>query len=227
MALIRPTLSVALVLQWADDHFRRSGVYPTVNGGSVLAEPGETWLNIAAALRLGLRGLPGGDSLPGLLARERGRPHPGERPRLSEAQIVAWARRHHERTGRWPTAASGRVDGCGGETWPAINAALVRGLRGLPGDDSLAGLLARALGKRHPGRLPPLRVERILAWAELHRARTGQWPRERSGPVVDAPPPGETWQGIHSALHGGLRGLPGGTTLARLLAAHQNGAAAG
>jgi hypothetical protein len=63
------------------------------------------------------------------------------RPRLTVEQILAWADAHYARTGRWPTAASGPVEGAPGEVWGHINAALYDGQRGLPGGDSLARLL--------------------------------------------------------------------------------------
>jgi hypothetical protein len=62
---------------------------------------------------------------------------------------------------------------------------------------------------------PRLTPELILAWADAHKARTGEWPKGRSGPVADAP--GETWKGLDLALLRGSRGLPGGDTLIRLL----------
>jgi hypothetical protein len=65
-----------------------------------------------------------------------------------------------------------------------------------------------------------LTVELILAWAEAHHARTGQWPNQRSGPVADAP--GETWNAVNLALNHGRRGLPGPSSLARLLDRHLN-----
>lgn len=66
------------------------------------------------------------------------------------------------------------------------------------------------------GRSPrkPLTVEQILAWAQTHKERTGQWPRVQSGPIPEAP--GETWARINAALHVGCRGLPR-SSLSRLL----------
>jgi hypothetical protein len=58
-------------------------------------------------------------------------------------------------------------------------------------------------------------VALILAWADEHQARTGQWPKASSGPVRAAP--GEHWRALDAALHNGSRGLPGGDSLARLL----------
>jgi hypothetical protein len=76
-------------------------------------------------------------------------------------------------------------------------------------------LLARERGVRNRKQLPPLTEEGILAWADAHVQRTGSWPKRTSGPVVDAP--GETWSGIEVALSHGIRHLPGGSSLTRLL----------
>jgi hypothetical protein len=64
-------------------------------------------------------------------------------------------------------------------------------------------------------RLPPLTVEQVLAWADAHHAHTGRWPTAKSGPVEGAP--GETWLDVNGALIWGRRGLPRGSSLARLL----------
>src|SRR5208337_5388940 len=49
-----------------------------------------------------------------------------------------------------------------------------------------------------------------------HRAATGHWHVEDSGPVSGTP--GESWGAISLALTKGLRGLSAGSSLARLLA---------
>jgi hypothetical protein len=71
-----------------------------------------------------------------------------------------------------------------------------------------------ARGKRGRAK-EPLSLVQILAWADAHHARTGDWPSAHSGPVADAD--GESWSGINAALWWGARGLPGGDSLARLL----------
>jgi hypothetical protein len=65
---------------------------------------------------------------------------------------------------------------------------------------------------------PKLTVPQILRWADAHHRRTAKWPSSESGPVAEAP--GESWQAVNNALHRGLRGLPGGGSLARLLVRH-------
>ncbi len=66
-----------------------------------------------------------------------------------------------------------------------------------------------------------LTVDQILAWADLHFARTGRWPSAGTGPVAGAP--GEKWVNIDQALRVGSRGLPGHDTLVRLLNRRRRG----
>jgi hypothetical protein len=137
---------------------------------------------------------------------------------LSVSEVLNWADRHRRRTGRWPTAEAGPVDGAAGENWQAINRALVRGNRGLAGGSSLALLLAEHRGRRSRAQAPRLGEEQILLWADRHQRRTGRWPTPAAGPVAEAP--SENWKAVASALYAGNRGLHGGETLARFLRRH-------
>jgi hypothetical protein len=56
-------------------------------------------------------------------------------------QIRAWAKAHRNRAGAWPGDRSGPIPEAPGETWKAVQMALVHGLRGLKGGSSLAQLL--------------------------------------------------------------------------------------
>lgn len=176
-ARVAPPLTAAQILAWADAHYQRTGRWPKNNGGRLGGPVDETWKAIDAALRVGVRGLPGGSSLARLLAERRGVRNKSALPRLTAQGNPAWADAHHRRTGQWPTTNSGPVTGAPGETWPTIDSALRAGLRGLPGGSSLARLLAERRGVRNPAAVPPLRVETILAWADAHRRREGEWPR--------------------------------------------------
>jgi hypothetical protein len=64
-----PRLTEVAILRWADAHRRATGRWPNATSGRVAASPRESWHEINAALRLGLRGLPGRDSLARLLVR--------------------------------------------------------------------------------------------------------------------------------------------------------------
>src|SRR4051794_28627525 len=170
--LRKPPLTVKKILAWADDHRERTGSWPTVYCGEVLAAPNEKWPNIDQCLRRGLRSLPGGDTLCQLLVRERGHRSPTSPPDLTEDQIAVWALNHRQKTGNWPTQSSGPVDGQPGEVWGHLSPPLRVGQRGLPGGDSLARLLERRYGVRTLAHCPPLTEEQLVVWADEHRQRT-------------------------------------------------------
>src|SRR5262245_45987037 len=66
-------------------------------------------------------------------------------------------------------------------------------------------------------RKPPLTEALILAWADQHKERTGEWPDSDSGLVVGGYY-GDNWRRIDNALRYALRGLDGVSSLAKLLA---------
>jgi hypothetical protein len=170
---------------------------------------------VEAALNKGNRNLPGDSSLAQLLAEHRRVRNKARLPKLTRKQILTWADGHRQRTGQGPTKESGAVLDAPGETWLAIQPALVAGLRRLPGGSSLARLLAERRGVRNRSCLPDLTPKQIRTWALAHRRRTGKWPPALSGPVVEAP--GETWKGVEMALVQGHRGMRKGSSLARVL----------
>jgi hypothetical protein len=213
-ARLKP-LTEARVLKWADAHRGRTGSWPNSRSGPIADAPGETWQAVDHALRKKQRGLTAGISLVQLLVRERGVRTRQYATALTETQILAWARAHRQRTGAWPNFRSGPIPEAPGETWRAVDMALRGGYRNLAGGSSLARLLAERRGVRNRTSLPILRPKQIVAWAKAHHQRTRTWPHSESGPIADAP--GETWKGVDMALRGGYRGLPGGSSLRRLL----------
>jgi hypothetical protein len=210
-----PPLTQRQILAWADAHHQRSGKWPTKNSGPIEGAPGETWSGVHTALYDGLRGFRGGSSLARFLARRRGVRNQKALPRRTIEEVLAWADVHQRRTGEWPTKKLGPIVRVRGESWKAIDQALRHGLRGFPPGLSLARLLARYRGVRNSHGLPALTEKQILAWADAHRRRTGEWPTKKSGLIAVASE--TTWMAVDSALHKGGRGLPGGTTLRRLL----------
>jgi superfamily II DNA or RNA helicase len=214
-----PPLTERQILVWADEHHGRTGEWPKMTSGAIPQCPGETWMMVQNALQKGLRGLPGGSSLAQLLAKHREVRNRVDPPRLTVEQVLAWADAAFQRTGQWPNQYSGPIMESPEETWAGVNYALKVGTRGLPGGRSLAQILSDQRGVRNRGELPQLSIEQILVWADVHFARTGKWPNWKSGVIVDAP--GETWSGVQSALFFGRRGFLGGTTLAQLLQSHR------
>jgi hypothetical protein len=215
----RPDLTVEQILTWADRHHACTGKWPTQYSGVVFEAPHESWPRIDAALRDGRRGLPGGSSLPQLLAECRAVRNIHTLPLLTEEMILAWADAYLERHDRWPSGESGRIEEAPGETWNAVDLALKVGRRGLPGGSSLAQLLAEGRGRRNRSALPPYTVKEILAWADAYRARHSHWPTAGSGPIEEAP--GESWNAVDRALRNGVRGFLGGSSLPRLLEKHR------
>ncbi len=138
-------------------------------------------------------------------------------PNLTAAKILTWAIAYHARTGQW--SRPGPILESEGETWLAVEAALYLGMRGFPGYSTLARFLNEHLGVPISGRPPALSLTQILRWADAHFRRSGSWPIAESGLVADAP--GENWNKIDAALRTGARGLPKGSSLARLLAEHR------
>lgn len=214
-----PPFSITQILQWADAYHRSTDSWPTNRSGAIPGTPGDTWRQVDQALLTGLRSLPGGSSLPRLLADKRGVRNPKNLPRLSVQAILAWADRYHRRAGQWPKETGGPIVENPAETWHAVDRALRAGVRGLPGNSSLARLLAEHRGVRNIHCLPPFTIKQILAWADAYHARKGGWPYSYSGSIPEAP--GETWLAVSASLKKGQRGLAGGTTLTRLLAEHR------
>jgi hypothetical protein len=207
-------LTAADILGWADAHHARTGKWPTCRCGAIPEAPGEKWMMVNAALYLGHRGIPGGSTLGRFLARS-GRTSRRDPPLgiSTESQPVGTGpsalpdyhprmRREDRRLGRGhstrvltPEGMAARQQ-CGEPPEPVD---------------------AKSKGRRKKtwGRPPLLTVLQILAWADAHHQRTGRWPSRDSGPI-----PGtreETWVKVCSSLSVGRRGLPGGSSLAKLL----------
>lgn len=214
-----PPLSEEQILVWADAHYGRTGAWPNVNSGPIAGADNQTWRNVDSYLRTGNRGLPGGSSLAQLLAEQREFRNIRDLPPFTVTQILHWADAHHERAGEWPNRESGPISESPQETWSKIDNALKTGQRGLPGNSSLRQLLAQRRGIRNHKVLPTLTIAQILAWADAHFRRTGEWPTRTGGAIAEAP--GETWSIVDTALGRGRRGLPSGSSLARLLNKHR------
>ena len=159
-----PKLTITRILAWADHHHALTGRWPSGSTGPITDAPGESWKTVDEALRIGRRGLPGGSSIAKLLARRGRKRNEGQLPRLTVAKILAWADQHHRLTGDWPNQRCGLVQSDPEESWNNIDAALFSGVRGLPGGDSLARLLAKHRGRPLSGRKggPATRIEGSL-----------------------------------------------------------------
>jgi hypothetical protein len=102
------------------------------------------------------------------------------------------------------------------ESWGKIDHALTHGTRGLAGGTTLRRLLVEHRGPWLGTQMTRISVEEVLRWADLHHEKHGVWPNAGSGPVDRVP--GINWAKIDALLKQGRRGLPGGSSLTRLLA---------
>ncbi|MCI0364830.1 MAG: hypothetical protein L0219_13205 [Phycisphaerales bacterium] len=212
-----PRLTIRQILQWADDHYERTGEWPSRQSGKVLPDAHERWSTIDSKLQRGGRGLRGGSTLVRVLSTHRRVQYRRRGLPLSVEQMIEWAQSHHELTGTLPRAESGPVRGVAGENWKAIDAALRSGSRNLRGKSSLERLLESRYQPPFAGCGQRLSVKKILGWAEDFRRRVGRWPTKHSAYVHPPPRRGERWSTIDLALREGLRGLPGGSSLQKLL----------
>lgn len=211
-----PPLSVVTVLEWADRHHRRTGVWPTrKKGGPVYDAPEETWSALDASLRAGSRSLPACGGLAEFLDRYRNIRNKANQPRVTQKQILQWCDAYFLRTGDWPTASCGPVQGVPNEHWMSINDTLRFNRRGLRTGCTLAQFLIKRRGKRDVRNPPKLSISQILKWADAHYDRTGDWPSTVTGPVFEQPD--ENWARISEVLRTGKRGLRGGSSLGKLL----------
>ena len=215
-----PHLTLKQILAWADEYYARTGSWPKENSGKIPGGEGETWFAVDRALRAGVRGFPGGSSLPQILAKHRHVRNIQKLTPLTTKKVIDWADAHYRRHGSWPMSHSGRVEGADGETWSGVNTALQAGRRGFSGGSSLARLLASRRGVRNPKDPPLLTEKQILAWARQYHRRHGVWPTRNSGPVEGVP--GETWAMIDRALRYQHRSLRWPSSLFRLLKKHFN-----
>jgi hypothetical protein len=214
-----PNFSASQILAWAVDWQTRTGRRPRRNSGEIPNSGGVSWSIVDDAFKRWRGILPGRSSLARFLRSNRA---VLRGPAVTEKQILFWADAYYNRTGTWPCARSGAIPEAPGENWRLLDRALAEGTRSLPGGSSLRELLIMERGpeaRRYSSRRTPLAVPEILAWAESHHKRTGRWPSDRSGRIPETA--SETWRGVHCAMRRGGRGLPGGSSLARLLKEHR------
>jgi hypothetical protein len=204
------------IMRWMRVHFQRTGRWPGSADGDVDEAPGENWSALDAALANGMRGLPGGSSLPKLLLAHGVRRWRKGRPGLTEQTILRWERAHFQRTGKWPRPTSGIIAGAPDENWKSVDISLTLGHRGLPGGSSLRKLLlAHGIKPLYDGR-PRLTVKQIRGWGAAYLQKHGHTPHVDSGAIPKTG--GWNWRAVNSALRNGSHGLPGGSSLAILFA---------
>jgi hypothetical protein len=139
------------------------------------------------------------------------------RKEITAEQVLHWADEHFARQGKWPNAKAGAALETG-TSWGTIDYLLRRGMPGVRAGTTLAQFLEKERGRSNHLNRPRLSTRQILRWAEAYFKLHGAWPKRDSGPIPGA---AATWCGVDAALWKGGRGLPGGSSLARLLKEHR------
>ncbi|MFL5241022.1 MAG: DEAD/DEAH box helicase family protein [Gemmataceae bacterium] len=211
----KPALTEEWICERARVHFRQTGKWPSAHSGELIDAAGETWSGINSALSKGGRNLPGDRTLAKLLQKHFGVRNLKNLPEHTEQWIRDRASYHYEKMKEWPSPKSGALLDHQEETWSGIDVALFQGNRGLPGGSSLPRFLEENFQVRNRLNPQKLSAEWILERAKFHHEKTNKWPNVNSGKLLDSP--GEIWANIHQALSKGIRGCPGGSSLARFL----------
>jgi hypothetical protein len=175
--------------RWPDRH---DGAIPTLEG---------SWLAIDEALRVGVRGLPGGSSL----AKERvALTGARRRQSLTEENVKAAILAHHRATGAWPNDSTKGVIPGVGYTWSYVRAFIRNSGHGFHGlVRELQGLSAEKT------RLTLASVEEAIA--AFRTAHDGRWPTCSTAgtvPILDSERPTLTWSTLDTLLAVGTSGLP-------------------
>ncbi len=145
-----------------------------------------------------------------------------KRTDLTEEVIVGWIERYvADHNGRYPHGGSGKIEYAPKKeplTWCGLSACMTNGYRGLPGGTTVSKFISEHFhNDRNRINLPSLSEEDILNWAEQYKVEFGRYPTMREGQVKYFTQGRLTWCAVNACLDKGLRGLPGGTTLSRLI----------
>lgn len=220
-------LEEAQIIDWVKQHIDAYGKKPGKHTGPVKfaadEHKGITWAAIDIALKKGLRGLPGKSSLVKLINENLGIRSYHNPPTLPTQLILDWITLFINKHKRKPNKLDGPIEFAEGEylgeTWSSIDMALWRGGRGQPGKSSLASLIQENFGIKNHLDLPALSAKLILDWVKQYIDVHGKKPHRTSGIIepVSEEYKDITWTIVNTALEVGTRGLPGGSSLARLI----------
>lgn len=215
------------IIDWAKQHIAAYGKKPGKHTGIVEFAEGEhkgvTWAAIDIALKKGMRGLPGKSCLVKLIKEKLGIRSYHNPPALPTQLIIDWITSFINKHDRKPNKLDGPIEFAEGEylgeTWSSIDMALWRGGRGQPGKSSLASLIQENFGIKNHLDLPVLSAKLILDWVKQYIDVHGKKPHRTSGVIepVSEEHKGITWTIVNTALEVGTRGLPGGSSLAKLI----------
>jgi len=205
-----PLMLLDEILNHADLWFKEYKKWPKKGSGPVGKDTELTWNDVNNQCKRREHN----SSLANLLLEKRQVRHHLAEKNLSIELIILWAEHHHQETNSWPTYKSGAVLAEPSENWSAIRSNLVAGGRGLPSGLSIEKVLFNELGIVGVRAGKNLTEDLIIKLAKAHFISNDVYPNENSEWVLGGK---DSWAAISAALRDGLRGLPGGASLAQLL----------
>jgi hypothetical protein len=214
-------LTTELIMDYAKQHYELTNDYPHSSSQWALKAIKDSWQAIDVALRNGQRSLNALDGgLSKLLELNKLKRHRGSAPTKAQILEAAIEYQTSHPKGKWPTRVSGNVTELLDITWSAINDALKRGAITDTPERSLAQFLERVVDRRNQANLANLTETTILNWCDEYFSAHGKYPGQGSEALESMD--SETFNNINAALTSGHRGLPGGSSLAKLLRKNRN-----
>jgi hypothetical protein len=208
-------LTEGLIKQWIRAEYEKTKRWPLASDGDVLVDGvAEKWCNLHLNLLQGRRGLPGGRRLVDLVEEVRTELGQPSTRTMEDVRQLIW--QHYCDRKEWPHFKS-KLPVPGGlfTSWNALNQALSVGRFGLPGGSSLAKVVESV--KEEHGLSDKLTLHKVRCWILAHHARAGVWPNVKSGLIGAEDANGMSWVNLDDALSRGLRGLEGGSSLAKVV----------
>ena len=131
---------------------------------------------------------------------------------LTNEKVAKAIKLFHSENGFYPTPSSGEASKYFGDqtSWMAIDAALKKGFRGLPGGSTLVKEVAKSSVKIS------FSTQLIADAMEAYHKEHGKHPVQGSGDASKYFGFKTTWAAVNESLRCGYRGLPGGSSLAML-----------
>jgi hypothetical protein len=210
------SLTEEKIIGFVKSFYKVHGRYPAAHTKENDGLPeGYTWITIDSALTHCSQGITAKSSIAKLISKHLGVRYKGDLPDFSEEKIVEWAKKYFLVHNKYPSIRTKPSDWLPeGETWIALDIALKRGTRGLPGGSSVAKLFEKYFGIRNKTNIPKISEQCIIDYMIVFKDKYGYFPHAHSK-ENEMLPSGESWHGFDKALRNARRGLTK-TTLASL-----------
>ncbi len=217
----REIITEDMILSKADEYFEQKGKWPKTDSGNI-AGFDITWRTINERLKSGNLGLRASGGLASLLFEKRSVNFAGKhksKKNFTDEYVLQLCDAFYEKNNRYPNSKD-RDKLVDGEkfNWRVIVSAYSKGRRGLKKGMSIAKLLKknRNVINKYSNQKPKLSIKEIKFWIKEYIKDNDKPPvaseKKNVKGQID-----ENWHNLDNALRIGLRGLPRGNSLAKLV----------